>query len=82
MQQFKARLPPEIRREQLAQEWVECKSTAAAAKAGSDKAAHKAAGARMRELKLEMQRLGMQIHLLSVCALTGCHGDFTEPVDI
>ena len=63
-QQLKARLPPEIRREQLAEEWVQCKSTAAAAKARSDKAAHKAAGAKMRELKMEMQRLGTWIDLL------------------
>ena len=57
-QQLKARLPPEIRREELARDWAHCKAAAAAAKARADKAAHKAQGAKLRELKMEMQKLG------------------------
>ena len=57
-QQLKARLPPDIRREQLAKDWAHCKAAAAAAKARADKAAHKAEGAKLRNLKMEMQQLG------------------------
>lgn len=53
-----AKMPPEKRRQQLAEEWTECKKAATAAKATSDKSARKALGLRMRDLKLEMQQVG------------------------
>ncbi|MEW5303786.1 MAG: hypothetical protein WDW36_006443 [Sanguina aurantia] len=55
----RARLPLEVRRPQLAQEWAQAKAFAAAAKAAGDKVRQKTAGNLIRDLKQEMTRLGI-----------------------
>lgn len=54
----KARLPPEERRRQIAEEWSRAKHAAAAAKKVSDKAQQKSLGLMIRDLKLEMATIG------------------------
>ena len=54
----KANIPPEVRRTQVAAEWVQAKQMAAAAKSAGDKARQKEAGTLIRDLKLEMKGLG------------------------
>jgi hypothetical protein len=54
-----ARLPPEVRRGQVATEYARAKDYAAQAKSSGDKGRQKEAGALIRELKAEMCRLGL-----------------------
>ena len=51
-------LPPEQRRQQLAEEWVRARGEAACAKAAADKPRQKAAGGVIKDLKLEMKQIG------------------------
>ena len=54
----KAKLPVEVRKPQLVQEWQEAKAMAAKAKAAGDKVCQKNAGMLIRDLKLELKALG------------------------
>eukprot|EP00873_Tetraselmis_striata_P037555 jgi/Tetstr1/457819/TSEL_044364.t1 len=54
-----AKLPPEVRRQQVVEEWHKARQEAAAAKAAGDKSRQRAAGQLIRDLKVEMGGLGL-----------------------
>ncbi|KAG1663311.1 hypothetical protein FOA52_006270 [Chlamydomonas sp. UWO 241] len=55
----RAKVPPEVRRRQVAEEFVRVKEFAAQAKAAGNKPKQKEAGGMIRELKQEMERMGL-----------------------
>ncbi|KAK9819858.1 hypothetical protein WJX72_003380 [[Myrmecia] bisecta] len=59
VERLRDRLPPDVRRHQVVQEWGRARAEAAAAKAAKDKARQKAAGKVISSLKQEMQQLGL-----------------------